>query len=260
LETDCGVPTLGACCSNGQCALKSEQECSDSSGEYFGVGVPCAAVNCGSGGEVIGACCLSDGSCTELDAFACAGLSGSYSGDNSTCAETACGNTGACCSAGDCSVTTVDLCDGDYVPGEVCPVPCGENGLLSACCFANGSCQQLAESDCQTQGGVSSFFQTCGDVDCDIANEGACCLPGQQCEVYSQSECSGFGGVWSGPGSVCETNPCGFVVLGACCIPGLGCVESLSEDSCSSFPGGTFAGGDTDCSDGNSNGTPDVCE
>ncbi len=57
-----------------------------------------------------GACCTA-GNCTVVTSAACTSGGGTYQGDNSTCGQVSCPQpTGACCTAGNCTVVTATAC------------------------------------------------------------------------------------------------------------------------------------------------------
>jgi hypothetical protein len=75
-----------------------------------------------------------------------------------------------------------------------------------ACCFDNGSCQDLAPFDCLAAGGVSKGVgTTCADTIC--LPLGACCygMAAPACTVTDQATCEQqLGGQWKGVGTNCD--------------------------------------------------------
>jgi hypothetical protein len=64
-----------------------------------------------------------------------------------------------------------------------------------ACCFCDGTCQDLTEADCDAAGGV---YQGDG-TDCSTAScpaTGACCLPDATCAEVTAAECEAAGGIF----------------------------------------------------------------
>ncbi|MBX3364271.1 MAG: hypothetical protein KF866_05835 [Phycisphaeraceae bacterium] len=87
---------------------------------------------------------------------------------------------------------------------------------------------------------------------------GACCKPDGSCEPMLVADCAAINGVYQGDGVSCGSVQCP-APIGACCTSTGGCVSGVTEAICSAFQG-TFAGGGTDCTDHNGNGTADICE
>lgn len=98
---------------------------------------------------------------------------------------------GACCLGGDCFETTSSDCvsKGGVYQGDrisCCSVACP--GRPAACCFDDGTCENLKPLDCSDSGGIYNESRRCG--------AGACPLP-DFCEeaLYSQFGYDGFSGV-----------------------------------------------------------------
>lgn len=80
-----------------------------------------------------------------------------------------------------------------------------------ACCFPTGTCADLTEPDCNTQGGIFlGIGSVClGDGNgngIDDACEqvlGACCWPNGQCTLETQANCLNAGGDFKGNGVAC---------------------------------------------------------
>ncbi len=140
--------------------------------------------------------------------------------------------------------------DGGYRPAVALTLPPGE--LTSdegdsevgrgpgACCYNDGTCDTISETDCISAGGT---FQgegtTCDDVTCT----GACCEPGCV-EDTTPDGCDLDGGTFQGFGTTCDPDPCPSVATGACCVDTDCTIET--ESDCTGM-GGTYQGDDTTC-------------
>ncbi len=139
---------------------------------------------------------------------------------------------------------------GTSVPGTTCV------GTVLACCFPDGSCQNLDPACCQAFGGTPV-----PGVVCTGATE-ACCFSDGTCQDLDPLCCIQRGGTPQGAGSVCLGDLDGNNVddacespRGACCYNGpVGplCVET-TQDSCVNFYFGTYLGDGTTCQ------TPEAC-
>lgn len=79
-----------------------------------------------------------------------------------------------------------------------------------ACCFDDGTCEQLAAFRCVLDGGV---FLGEGASCLDACPLGACCLVGSRCRRTTEARCDALGGQFQGPetacdGIVCENDDC----------------------------------------------------
>jgi hypothetical protein len=118
--------------------------------------------------------------------------------------------TGACCSpSGQCVVTTQQICEsggreyqGDGVPCE--PNPC--DAIAGACCFADGTCENLTLVECSALGGVLQVDADCATAKCPTL--GACCLVGNLCVVAEPQDCTDGDGEYQGDGVICTPDPC----------------------------------------------------
>lgn len=116
--------------------------------------------------------------------------------------------------------------------------------LAGACCFPDGSCDTITESDCSTGGGayegdgIACFQVTCPEP------AGACCTEGACSPDVGEDDCVAVGGTWLGAFSTCAGNPC--VESGACCIPATGGCLDLESSTCATV-GGVFQGDATAC-------------
>jgi hypothetical protein len=111
-----------------------------------------------------------------------------------------------------------------------------------ACCFDDGSCEELESQECFQQDGVfNAVGTTCGDVECPI--RGACCFPNGNCSVISVQECITNGGDFRGVGATCNDVDCD-ITAGSCCFLNT-CIES-TEEQCVGV-GGVFQGVSIPC-------------
>lgn len=81
----------------------------------------------------------------------------------------------------------------------------------AACCFADGTCQDLSSADCTTAGGTAQLPGTvCSPNPCPQPT-GACCN-GTSCTIDTAGGCAASGGVAQAAGSACLPNPCNTVL------------------------------------------------
>jgi hypothetical protein len=91
-------------------------------------------------------------------------------------------------------------------PGFLCCPPTGPR--TGACCFADGTCQDLFEADCDALGGSFQGEGTdCMTTDCPLPT-GACCIPGASCVELTRDDCAAQGGNYQGDGTDCDPDPC----------------------------------------------------
>ena len=117
----------------------------------------------------------------------------------------------------------------------------GEFGVPApgACCFANGSCALLFNSECDSSGGVFEGASTsCAPSPCPPPTMGACCF-GTVCSELTPTGCETAGGSFGSLGSDCSSDPC---APRACCLDSGDCIL-VSADDC------LIAGGSTDAVD-----------
>jgi hypothetical protein len=95
--------------------------------------------------------------------------------------------------------------DGGQMCSDVaCPI-------YGACCFYDGSCENLTESACTAAGGVSwNGGMACGEVTCPIF--GACCFNDGTCQEFTEADCLNAGGTYQGDATMCEPGLCPCVV------------------------------------------------
>jgi|GEM_PF-2682177 len=109
---------------------------------------------------------------------------------------------------------------------------------LGACCFSNGSCQALTQSQCSSQGGTWQGAGTgCAPNPCPQPT-GACCFADGTCSELAEAACLAASGQWQGIGTGCDPNPC--PQPGACCFAD-GTCQLMQADACSTA-GGTWNG------------------
>jgi len=158
----------------------------------------------------IGACCLPTGVCVDgVDNPTCDFFGGVFQGAGTNCSS----------------------------------VPCV--GVLGACCFADGSCNELTQFECESAGGFfQGFGSACNDSKCPPL--GACCFPDGSCvNEIGQSACESAGGAFQGVGSTCDQANCSSLP-GACCLPDGSCAEGYNVAQCAGI-GGNFQGVGTTC-------------
>lgn len=255
------APSFGACCfANGNCDERLEADCIVSGGQFQGAGVSCSQITCS---VPTGACCYANGTCDTLTAGDCAASGGVYKGNFTTCATQTCPVLiGACCFPnGSCSALTLGACvsaggtfqgNGTSCATASCPVASGP------CCFvATGNCIKISAGNCLLAGGIPGpAGQSCAGYVC--FPEGACCLPNGDCvNGVSPSECAALNGFFQGNDTSCAVITCPEPE-GACCFATGFCLQ-LTELDCV-LAGSTWIGPQTNCADGNSNGTADACE
>lgn len=85
----------------------------------------------------------------------------------------------------------------------------GGGGITGACCYDDGTCDDLTESDCNEAGGNwQGEDTTCDDTGVCV---GACCEgeDGTTCVDNSTPDsCAADGGTWQDFGTTCDPNPC----------------------------------------------------
>ena len=127
------------------------------------------------------------------------------------------------------------------VEGEYCVTITDANGCqntccrtltvvpLEACCFPDGSCQDLIAADCIAAGGIPQGpGSSCATVKCPQPPE-ACCFPDGSCQDLTVADCIAAGGIPQGPGSTCATVECPQPPE-ACCFPDGSCQDLVVED------------------------------
>ena len=160
-------------------------------------------------------------------------------------------------------------------------VPFPERGrapspTIGACCYGDGTCSDLTESDCADSGGLWAGADTscsddicpCGEGNCNPHGGGACCAYGDCSVEPNLATCLAIpGGFYLGDGTACGDYDCTTEAIGCCiCPPGAGdcpgpfqCCSTTLDTGCPetcTFNRG-FAGiGPAFCCGDNSSGTP----
>ncbi len=153
---------------------------------------------------------------------------------------------GACCfSDGTCQQVSGEEC---YILGGTFRGD-GSNCQIvdceGACCFYTGGCLDFTQDNCAIAGGTFQGMGTlCVEVGCPPSGQGACCLPDETCILTTSALCAGQGGTYKGTGKSCEAVDCA-IPLGACCH-GDGTCSIGSDDYCTTA-GGVYMGDDTTC-------------
>lgn len=280
----CSSAACGACCTNGSCAVVSDNVCQ---GTSIGLGTvcstnppPCLLGSCcvrdGScsdgltlsecnavfglfaGGQTClsapcaatGACCQTDESCDLIMQSFCASDNGLYRGDNSVCIAGECDRGTCCLPVGGCTDTIASQCtamSGEFFAGNVCAIDaCPATG---ACCV-NGACQIQTPFGCTALGGIFTGSATCT---AGLCTRGTCCDGVGNCADTIPSFCPTGSDFING--GVCANSPCPPV--GACCkvvpdpptnppVPPLTTCEILRQSTCQT-QGGSYAGNGTNC-------------
>lgn len=112
--------------------------------------------------------------------------------------------------------------------------------VTQACCFADGTCQDLDPLACaDLMGKPQGEFTSCASFPCPQPTE-ACCLPDGNCLDVDVNFCQlTLLGYPQGPGSTCATTTCYYPVE-ACCFCNGTCVD-MDPDDClaaEGMPGG----------------------
>jgi hypothetical protein len=203
-----GCQPRGACCVDGECTHLTQQSCALQEGDYAGNGVACGENSCipaaccvpdnegiceflneaaclsrdgfyqtglTCGDEEVdctrGACCELSGTCTNFLIANLCPETATFAG-GMFCAELDCRARGACCIAGDeaCHILTRDECIetfGSTYAGNA--VPCVEDFCaVGACCFDDGSCEDLTLQQCGPIGFYSGGGTSCAIDGCCV--------------------------------------------------------------------------------------------
>ena len=101
---------------------------------------------------------------------------------------------------------------------------------IEACCFVDGSCQDLTPIDCAAQGGFpQGAGSDCATTVCPVEDQ-ACCYADGSCRDEDPNQCLANGGTPQGVGTVCATTDCPLPDPEACCLPDGTCVVLLPAD------------------------------
>ena len=230
-ETACSGP--GACCVDGECSVNTLTPCLGDGGT-FAPGEACEEDTCDE--PVQETCCLPSGTCQVISSNECEFLGGTVL-FGVPCVQGICAGEiyGACCNLDDgaCSMGTTSMCDAvgpntsHQGEGTDCTnTECPEPQVLGACCFLNGGCDELTESDCVDGNGGWVEGGSCDSAGiCDVNPTGACCLDSGGCIDTAESECAGQG-QFAGAGSLCALAPCGGADANE---PTICCVDTACE-------------------------------
>jgi hypothetical protein len=124
---------------------------------------------------------------------------------------------GACCfQDGTCEELLPADCD--EAGGTALGGPCDPSPCVAmgACCLPVGACVELSEDQCASDGGAYEGPGTfCADVTCPQP-DAACCFSDDSCQFVMEAACDEGGGLWLGFGSSCDPNPCSMSPNDAC--------------------------------------------
>ncbi|MCO6435650.1 MAG: hypothetical protein J5J06_01015 [Phycisphaerae bacterium] len=275
-ELSCGLIDLSddrACClPDGNCLELTPEACGDLHGKSGPEGQTCANAVCQ------GACCVSGpcvtdalagittcGTCQVTTLEGCQALLGTFQGLDVPCDPWPCwsGQVApedyfACCfprSPGYPPACADDLpadfCDeGGGVP-QSAGVRCADNPCPEACCFPDGTCEDLTTDVCLSGGdvvgesagtpqgvGTDCATTTCPDI---TTVQGGCCFDDTVgCFVHTYDECSRFGGEFMPDCEPAPRSPCDF----ACCLSDGTCTMNLSVNDCQDQNGLVFPRGE----------------
>jgi len=199
---------IGACCfATAPCQVMHETNCTAAGG----VTVPVS--ECVVGPEFntcIGACCANLTACTNQTAYNCIAVMGQTfvafgdcNGPFQECTFAA----GACCYFEGCEIGNSFCGKGAgvfYGVGSTCEdVDCTKR----ACCFPNGSCAMMDETECMQAAGVFNGGRTCPLQPCGV---NACCI-GTTCTQATHASCVNAGGFHYGETpQACTPQLCGI--------------------------------------------------
>ncbi|MHC5114419.1 MAG: hypothetical protein ACYTGP_08340 [Planctomycetota bacterium] len=212
----CTPPPTGACCeADGTCSDDVEEaDCLNAGGLAWFEDDVCSLVVCPEPPAVCGP-----------DAGSCYISNGSPGCNDVECCEAVCALDPFCC-----DVTWDGLCASQAL--DICEAP------ALACCFTDGSCQELMGDDCTAAGGtVQGPGSSCATITCEVA----CCFDEGSCQDLTGDDCAAAGGAGQGPGSSCATITCEV----ACCF-GDGSCQDLTGNDCTAA-GGTGHGPGSSC-------------
>tara|TARA_R110002074_G_scaffold396804_1_gene586582 strand:- start:90 stop:4064 length:3975 start_codon:yes stop_codon:yes gene_type:complete len=230
-QINCGGKCLpsqqyGRCCEADDICTETIYD--DCLGEWT-IGLGCAEGACVDP-PVYGACCYTDGTpCANTTDIACSGLWNK----GQACSSIDCQRYGACCSAGNCTYTTPDLCEGKYQGDWIDCVSanCQPPESSGACCVLD-KCTVDTEQACLDSGGTYEGDNT----DCSVnpcPEYAACCLSDNTCtENYNEKECISGGGVFHSGEACADTG--GNITCEpewACCDTIGNCTEVI-ESAC----------------------------
>jgi len=170
------------------------------------------------------ACCLPNGAgCIVVDHEQCENFCGTFIDE-----------------VDDCSAI---LCLQQFPPPPPPPQP-----VLGACCFDNGSCENISQCNCDNQGGTYQGDNTDCFSNCP-APFGRCCIlgPPYSCEDnVTPGSCAADCGLWTDE-LTCDEASCPLFIGGACCIDDA-CITGASQEWCE-CKGGLYGGDFSTCDD-----------
>ncbi len=176
----------GACCfPNGDCQIRTEDECSAQGGTFQGPGTDCDPNPCP---QPLGACCL-EGQCEQVTRIECANAGGLYLGDNSACEPGIC-DSGACCLGDYCVEIREFVCaaiggayqgDNTTCGSDPCGAPSGQPTVDGACDTGYGAA--VATQNTQTQFGDSNLGQV-GPANGSELDEMFCAIAGNRLYLH----------------------------------------------------------------------------
>jgi len=108
------------------------------------------------------------------------------------------------------------------------PTGLGNTNTTEACCFIDGTCQQMESADCLSAGGTpQGGGAECLTTTCPQIEE-ACCFDDGTCDDIDPNVCAGTGGIAQGSGTTCATTACPQPE--ACCFDDGTCQDLLTTD------------------------------
>lgn len=164
------------------------------------------------------------------------------------------GGVGACCyDDGTCDDLTESDCTEAEGNWQGPGTTCDDDPspCVGACCIDVDCFDDMTKADCETAGGTFQDFQSTCD-DPDIdCTQGACCVDGV-CSITTEGECTGH---YRGGGTTCEDTTCPPMGGGACCHTDGSCTIETAE-TCD----GTYQGDNVPCSDVDCTHTGACCD
>ncbi len=155
------------------------------------------------------------------------------------------GGVGACCyDDGTCDDLTEADCNDAGGNWQGSDTPCSEGLCVGVCCECSGCVDNSTPDSCAADGGTFGDFQTtCADDPAPCPDaSGACCSTETSNDCHTSTEAD-CTGTYFGDCSTCDPNPCPSPT-GACCTDGV--CSILSESDCTDG-GGNYLGDDSTC-------------
>jgi hypothetical protein len=123
-----------------------------------------------------------------------------------------------------------------------CPPPLD----IHACCFEDGTCEEMTELPCARAGGVWYPDPTCDPNPCQQPpTEEVCCFEDGSCQILLEEDCVGLGGTWRPDLPGCDPNPCPPQIAVCCYGPHGGQCEVTTEEECAEMGGEWIADWDS---------------